>query len=154
MREILFRGKREDNGEWVYGSFIPDLLEVFATADEQKEMTNWGFIKPFARVKEERYMQYVDRSTVGQYIGQLDKNEKKIFDGDIVKVCLDPEIKIGVVELDWRIAGFIVKFPEGKCVTFLDIFQAKAHVQDKVWVEVIGNIHDNPELMKGETENA
>ncbi len=87
--------------------------------------------------------------TVGPYIGLTDKNGAKIFMGDIVKVCLNPDIEIGIVEWDGRIASFIVKFPEDECITFLDVFQAKARVQEKVWVEVIGNIHDNPELLEG-----
>ena len=51
MREILFRGKRVDTGEWVYGSFVPDLLEVFNGFEELD-----GFIKPFEKTPDKRRM--------------------------------------------------------------------------------------------------
>lgn len=85
MREILFRGKREDDGEWVYGSFIPDMLEVFQGVTS-KWLGDWGVIKPFSTNKDERHMQYVKRESVGQYTGFVDSNGSKIFEGDVVNV--------------------------------------------------------------------
>ena len=66
MREILFRGKRVDTGEWVYGSFVPDLLEVFNGFEELD-----GFIKPFEKTPDKRRMVEVERSTVGQYLSLI-----------------------------------------------------------------------------------
>lgn len=74
MREIIFRGKNVDNGAWVYGSFIPDMLEVFCITDID------GFIKPFSLNKEELTEVRVERSTVGQFTGLTDKNGTKIFE--------------------------------------------------------------------------
>ena len=132
MREILFRGKRVDNGEWVYGSFIPDSMEIYY-GDKDLD----GFIKPFGETKEERVMVEVERNTVGQYTGLKDKNGTRIFEGDIV-IC---DYFCGVVN-----------FYEGTwCVTEEDNYPE--YLYDVIDLKIIGNIHDNPELLKGEQKN-
>lgn len=130
MREILFRGKNVDNGAWVYGSFIPDMLEVFCITDID------GFIKPFSLNKEELTEVRVERSTVGQFTGLTDKNGTKIFEGDIVKVENALVRGIFAVEYCGISASFIVSCGERRY--FLGGCNS----------EVIGNIHDNPELLK------
>lgn len=129
MREILFRGKRKDCNAWETGYY-----SEYDFSDGRKHFIN-GF----------EYEVYPE--TVGQFTGLTDKNGKKIFEGDIVRVCLDPEICIGDVIWDSEIASYNIPFNNGKCVLPLDIFIAKNKVGDKVWIEVIGNIHDNPELL-------
>lgn len=130
MREILFRGKRTDNGEWVYGSFIPDLLE---SLNGQK--VDWGFIKPISKEKEKKVMLKVYRKSVGQYTGLTDKNGKKIFEGDIL-------------ETNSGSRGYVV---------FVNGNFARLHNQKWEWETimiisdanvVIGNIHDNPALLE------
>lgn len=74
MREILFRGKRTDNGEWVHGQYAYLLNARTEDGEPIKHMIVDG--TPFG--------QTVDPSTVGQYTGLTDKNGKKIFEGDIV----------------------------------------------------------------------
>jgi uncharacterized phage protein (TIGR01671 family) len=146
MREILFRGKRCNNGEWVQGFYIradhhwhnhgihKDWIILGASA-------NGGWF-----ALHNKYA--VNVETVGQFTGLTDKNGKKIFEGDVVRVCLDPEICVGKVIWDSEIASYYIPFNNGKCVLPLDIFIAKNKVGDKVWIKVIGNIHDNPELLE------
>ncbi len=82
MRQIKFRGKRVDNGEWVYGYLMqmhqPDRLFI----------GNWNNIGGEATIKDELFSSYkeVIPETVGQFIGLLDKHENKIFEGDKVKM--------------------------------------------------------------------
>lgn len=145
MREILFRGKRIDTGEWVEGSLLiaidyltDKLLHIIAsnpTAFPHSEVSGCDSVDP---------------NTVGQYAGLKDKNGKRIFEGDICRVCLDPEICISRIQNDQRIAAFVMRHNENECSTFLDMWFAKRRVGDRVWIEVIGNVHDNPELVNAE----
>lgn len=129
MREILFRGKNVDNGAWVYGSFIPDMLEVFCITDID------GFIKPFSLIKEELTEVRVERSTVGQFTGLTDKNGTRIFEGDIVKV--ENALVRGIFAVEYGMsASFIVSRGE------------RRYLLGGCNSEVIGNIHDNPDLLK------
>ena len=139
MREILFRGKNVDNGAWVYGSFIPDMLEVFCITDID------GFIKPFSLNKEELTEVRVERSTVGQFTGLTDKNGTKIFEGDIVKHIQKYEISgevksIAVIKWNEAYSCWSVEYTNGRITAFLGTEYHK--------LEVVGNIHDNPELLK------
>lgn len=133
-REILFRGKRLDNGEWVEGNLVVKKDPLLKT--------DYCFI--LAQGKGDSFVTWhkVDPSTVGQYTGLTDKNGKRIFEGDIVEGCdFTPEDGgYGVVGYDdgaFEITGNNI---EG---TFHENYWG-------VDLEVIGNIHDNPELMRGD----
>ena len=129
MREILFRGKRIDNGEWVYGDLVQSPAHCVVQIYEQ-DLCGDNFA--------------VDPSTIGQYTGLTDKKYKKIFEGDIIQDKLEdaPELL------------YIVVFKEGsflaKC---LSIDNEDVYLDDFLLYEtfegiVIGNIHDIPELME------
>lgn len=135
MREILFRGKRIDNGEWVEGNlFCGNDGEVSITREEEACIPDY-WVRP---------------ETVGQYTGLNDKNGKKIFEGDVVAqnwydyeeprddsfgevVFCEYDCSFSVMDIEKD--GIV---PLGRCDAY--------HWE----VEVIGNIHDNPELLKGE----
>ena len=117
MREILFRGKRTDNGEWVLG-LLARYNSNFETANMVNEL---GILIP------------VLSSTVGQYTGLTDKNGKKIFEGDIVVMVGDAISTITEEE-----CKFVVRWQDEECgFNLLIMFD----------YEVIGNIHDNPEFL-------
>lgn len=118
MREILFRGKRVDNGEWETGSLVYARM---GTSEEQAGIAD----------KMTAYHTPVIPETVGQYTGLTDKNGKKIFEGDIVKISNDE-----IFEVKYEDGGFTAGL-------FLGDW-------DYGHVEVIGNIYDNPELMEVE----
>lgn len=122
-REILFRGKRIDNGEWVKG--LP--FSFRANINTEGIETYNG----------ERHR--VDPTTVGQYTGLTDKNGKKIFEGDLVKFDrFTPYTDI--LEK--------VKFCEGGFAPFCVAGWECTPSWEEC--EVIGNIHDNPELLEGD----
>lgn len=124
MREILFRGKRLDNGEWVEGGVL--CYAEYTAICVYSDYNNWHeFIE-------------VDPKTVCQFTGLTDKNGVKIFEGDVVDILTENE-EIGVVK--YEDGGFLVS-ADGFCVDF----HSNINGTD---LEVIGNIFDNPELVEG-----
>lgn len=142
MREILFRGKTFD-GEWEEGSLHIEYGET--TADEKRNLD-------YRILGMRGECRYVDPETVGQFTGLCDKNGKKIFDGDIACFCDENRppcycvIKYGEYSLGH--IGFYTDWYKGRS-------KLKCFRKDLgFWVkyrelEVIGNIHDNPELLEG-----
>ena len=128
MREICFRGKRTDNGEWVEGCLIK--------VDWRNKPTTYSIMP--TRPTACNYI--VDPETVGQYTGLTDKNGVKIFEGDIVERVSDGERAV----ISWLkySACFGLSF-DGWCCGF-DNYDDNLPSD----FEVIGNIHDNPEILK------
>ena len=142
MREILFRGKRIDNDEWVYGFYtqVGEKYHYMLTG----KLSIMGNITTFDHV-------LVIPSTVGQYTGLTDKNGKKIFEGDIV------EFQDGVPddiyhEIEITNRG-VISFSSGQ---FYVTDRNVVDMDDLILYdsdfdgEVIGNVHDNMELLKGD----
>ncbi|MBQ4426634.1 MAG: hypothetical protein II881_02640 [Oscillospiraceae bacterium] len=131
MRQILFRGKAVESGEWHFGMWcyegynadfpciIPNYIDRDAIA-----FNDWE----------------VDTETVGQYTGLIDANGNKIFEGDIVTGAdFDEEDGYAKIVWDEETARFSI---EAKGVSFdFDNYRGNE-------IEVIGNIHDNPELVR------
>ena len=135
MREILFRGKRIDNGEWIYGDVVQFPIHGIVRIVEQE---------PSYKDAE------VDLDTVGQYTGLTDKNGKKIFEGDILKIIHKYQSPFDDDTKEYTdITTDVVFFDdEGLCFSY-----GKSPflcVVDNVTAEyeVVGNIHDNPELLE------
>ena len=123
MKEILFKGKRADNGEWTEGYFFKSWDKVFLLWGMTGDCPNMEEVKP---------------ETVGQYTGLKDKNEKKIFEGDILlkgfeKVLVKwnaNQCRWGIYSNNYEICGF--------------------NESTQGYFEVIGNIYDNSELLEVE----
>ena len=131
MREILFRGKRTDNGTWTCGYLFCIWERTYLC---------WGTTNSVPNMEE------VIPETVGQFIGLYDKNSKKIFEGDIIKGKVHEmngyRVRKGVVE--YHGVGFIMNLEPNSWYDQKNI---------PLDCEVIGNIYDNPELLKGGVEN-
>ncbi len=137
MREILFRGKQIDNDKWFEGY----LSETTIISDN----TYVAFViykKPKGYYDSE--CSEVIPETVGQYTGLTDKNGKKIFEGDILRQGYHPEDDVAVLWHDGRFC-----FKKVKKINKDYPFESECCIQNAVkWLKVIGNVHDNPELLK------
>ena len=136
-REILFRGKRLNNGEWVCGNLI-----------QMDSGGSQSFIFPFHKYASSlscaqivsMSMIAVDSATVGQYTGLCDKNGVKIFEGDILR---DGQGDDGVVTYLESVAQFCFMVGRNRWQLNEGDPNRPKHLQ---YTEVIGNIHDTPDL--------
>lgn len=133
MRTIKFRGKKLENGEWLYGDLVQD--------DE-------GGYYVYPNDCDGLYLNNrVDPYTIGQFTGLLDKNGKQIYEGDIIQGEYNHKHLIRYIEEDARFTSTLVAYVGDKyaerCNTG-DVTQKWINEFNKV---VIGNIYDNPELM-------
>lgn len=137
MREILFRAKRIDNGEWVEGYYLKTTLgkdiepsDVIFVPFKINRSGQWGWIK-------------VLPETLCQFTGMVDKNGRRIWENDIIKHEISDTI--GVVK--WYHEDYVGWYLD-------DVVVDEQQFTDEMWneCEVIGNIFDHPELLKGEAE--
>lgn len=130
-RQIKFRGKRVDTGEWIFG----DLLTSNGT---ECEISDWNDVV---------YSRYdVDPDTVGQFTGLLDKSGKEIYKGDILSA-------------NGKIIGYVVDGVRGYCYDVVYTPPRRNEYSWSLYsvvtddypsgIEVIGSIYDSPELLKG-----
>ena len=136
MREILFHGKRADSGEWVEG----DLLQIKyynKPIIECKIMPQTPVSSAYPVLSE----------TIGQFTGLTDKNGVRIFEGDICRFKRFNDVHVGKIIFNETTASFVMKYQ-----SIVGAYGEKAthkmllSVCDDI--EVIGNIHDDPELLR------
>lgn len=132
-RQIIFRGKRLDNGEWVYG----DL--------EYNSAKNIVRIHTYDNNGEYLMQHLVQPDAVGQFTGLTDKNGKEIYEGDI----LSTDLAIPRCEVVFRNGCFALRLNDGD-EDFYDIISPIDESVDKTkYHNIIGSIHDNPDLLNG-----
>jgi len=144
MREIKFRGKRIDSGEWVYGNLVKCEHKDSGSAYIIPFITNGSFVINALMLKFISPCYAVCPSTVGQYTSLKDRNGKEIYEGDIVYDHAERrylevfwnEVSAGGWWFAENINGYM--YPVGKI--------------DLDWLEVKGNIYENPELLEGDEE--
>jgi len=144
MREIKFRGKRINDGDWAYGYLFHSKhgTAILVNCYEYLEKSEVGYGSSW-HFPSELYTPYeVDPSTVGQYTGLKDKNETDIYEDDILRVK-----GTNGFTFDYN---RVVKFENG--VFGIQGQDLRNHenisIAIKSLIEVIGNIHDNPERVK------
>ena len=173
MREILFRGKRTDNGEWVYGYYTNARYYL---NEKEMHIIFEPDVEVFPRCEFAGYEEVIPE-TVGQYTGLTDKNGRKIFEGDIILYhhhvkklvpCedatqseiehygFDEESGLGLAYRHTR----TIRYKGYVTLDFLLGVDLNLNNNCEWWncenngvltqVEVIGNIYDNPELLKGD----
>ena len=140
MREILFRGKRTDNGEWVEGYLC---RKYFQEIPHDRVVIQYE-TKDKGKMWQPNYMvAEVIPSSISMFTGLTDKNGKKIFEGDIIKSCEYDDVYFVKYCADDNYPAFDV-VPEMNIEC-----NGLSHLHIVEGIEVIGNIHDNPELLKG-----
>lgn len=149
MREIIFRGKRTDNGEWVKGYYSAELYS------NTHYISAW-YYGSYAELQKFE----VDPETIGQFTGLTDVNGTRIFEGDIVKTHYGNAVKADFVEQVVFFNGIFCTMykPNAAACGWYSIIGGPRPISPTTVymdrVEVIGNLHDNPELLNEEnTEN-
>lgn len=141
MREILFKAKQKVTGKWVIGDLRQDheLGEAY--------IFGWKYYVYKEELQREPFEYEADTETVCMYTGLNDKNISRIWEGDILKIVsggIDEEDGFFIVKWDNNGARFILE-SDSLLTDFDHIYGTNC--------EVIGNIFDNPELIKGEDDD-
>ena len=142
MREILFRGKRLQGGDWVEGYFFKSDINKRARESGKATLIFTPDCDTFITVPECHNSFMVVSDTVGQYTGLTDKNGKRIFEGDVAKVLQGKDKDIAYVGFE---NGAFMLYPKTGNIYERTLWEYWYNDWD---VEVIGNITDNPELLE------
>lgn len=134
MRKIKFRGKSIDGKEWLYGDLLSSVdKKRFAIFADDKESCDECEVAP---------------KTIGQFTGLYDCHGKEIYEGDILRFGNSPS---GVCEVKWNetLAAFCIRFYFENELGSRPLGEWQNCEKN---IAIIGNIHDNPELLKGVEE--
>lgn len=142
MREILFRGKRLQGGNWVEGYFFKSDINKREREIGKATLIFTPDCDTFITVPECHNSFMVVSDTVGQYTGLKDKNGKRIFEGDVAKVLQGKDKDIAYVGFE---NGAFMLYPKTGNIYERTLWEYWYNDWD---VEVIGNITDNPELLE------
>lgn len=142
MREILFKAKQIDNGEWIEGSLID--LDIDSGYCYIVQPYKKASILPIIFLITDR-MKLVDPETLCQFTGICDKNGNRIWENDILMAHLDESYPEDVTyeTVEWGVAGWVGHEANSIGRQYLDEFDTK-------YYEVVGNTFDNPELLQEE----
>lgn len=145
MREILFRGKDVETGEWIEGFYVCLNSKGHRIYNGYAETDCGDYYPDFWKV---------DPSTVGQYTGLTDKNGKRIFEGDVFRY--DYAGLEGIAVVTFGEYSFGADRCKNNVGFYANWISSPAYYRQDLcfWVcvrgvEIVGNIHDNPELLKG-----
>lgn len=142
MRDIIFRGKRIDNGEWIQGNLVTEKEGLHSGESYiLPTIADFTYGDNGNRIRIGCFVQ-VEPQTIGQYTGLLDKIGKRIFDGDIVRVRQGKEN--GKATIYYGNGAFSVMSTSGNILE-RTLWEYWYNDWD---IEVVGNIHDNPELLE------
>ena len=148
-REIKFRGKRVDNGEWVYGYLVKNTITTRIISD-------FALVRSDAHTEDSLnhcsgYFDIVDTETVGQLMPTFDKDGKEVFEGDIVNYMLNFDDE-KLQKKAKRYKGFIKWNSEHCAFNIMETPEDTNGIVSNAGYfcafEVIGNVYDNPELIK------
>lgn len=120
-RKIKFRGKRIDNGQWVYGDYYKTPLTHGIISNNT--VTYFAYV--------------VYEKTIGQFTGLKDKNGNEIYEGDFINIFDNNGHRYGWGFISFKNGSFFIG----------DMFLSDIHHED-LYCDIIGNIHENPELLK------
>lgn len=151
MREILFKAKRKDNGEWVEGYYYKMSETTYCFKEDyerkpvpehhyilQERMTDWGLPNQMVQIE-------IDPETLCEFTGRCDKNGKRIWENNILMAHLDESYPEDATyeTVEWGTAGWVTHEAGSTDREYLDKFDLEHY-------EVVGNIFDNKELLQEE----
>lgn len=140
IRTIKFRGKRIDNGEWIYGDLIIDEDRYYICLQVNDNIKRDDY---------EVYMIEVDPNTIGQYTGLHDKNGKEIYEGDIVDIDNTVAFTFGVkVRGKIQYTGGMFLVSDDKNISTMHSLFVLTDTNYNLRGKVIGNTIDNPKLLE------